>query len=154
MFHIIIPSCIQGLLSDGTLAWRFYIIFDREKWALYLPATALVVNARKLHTRKCLLSPSLCFNSLSLCSTLLVRRCPASRYLFKQRLLRDHFTFGYPKYYCGLGLVLFRHQHVHDRRYLVQTHVRHFTMFYVRIPNFVIIGGSLTHGAVCLTTAY
>ena len=38
----------QGLLSDGTLAWRFYIIFGRKKWALYLPATMVAINAREL----------------------------------------------------------------------------------------------------------
>jgi len=40
-----VTTTIAGLLSDGTLAWRFYIIFDRAKWALYLPSAAVAVNA-------------------------------------------------------------------------------------------------------------
>ncbi|KAI0308294.1 hypothetical protein B0F90DRAFT_1681709 [Multifurca ochricompacta] len=35
----------RSLLSDGILAWRFYVVFCREKWALYIPATAVVANA-------------------------------------------------------------------------------------------------------------
>ncbi|KAH9081562.1 hypothetical protein EDB83DRAFT_2512422 [Lactarius deliciosus] len=40
-----VTTTFAALLSDGTLAWRFYIIFEKEKWALYLPATAIVINA-------------------------------------------------------------------------------------------------------------
>ncbi|KAH9178624.1 hypothetical protein EDB89DRAFT_961033 [Lactarius sanguifluus] len=40
-----VTTTFAALLSDGTLAWRFYIIFKKEKWALYLPTTAIVVNA-------------------------------------------------------------------------------------------------------------
>ena len=34
----------QGLLSDATLAWRFYVVFNKAKWALYLPAAWVVFN--------------------------------------------------------------------------------------------------------------
>lgn len=37
----------QAFLSDGTLAWRFYVIFNKEKWALYLPAASVILNARE-----------------------------------------------------------------------------------------------------------
>ncbi|KAH8992509.1 hypothetical protein EDB92DRAFT_1858249 [Lactarius akahatsu] len=40
-----VTTTSAALLSDGTLAWRFYIIFGKEKWALYLPTTAVVMNA-------------------------------------------------------------------------------------------------------------
>lgn len=40
-----VTTTIAGLLSDGTLAWRFYIVFGKKKWALYLPATAVALNA-------------------------------------------------------------------------------------------------------------
>ncbi|KAN0134269.1 hypothetical protein V8E53_007767 [Lactarius tabidus] len=40
-----ITTTFAALFSDGTLAWRFYIIFERKRWALYLPATAVVANA-------------------------------------------------------------------------------------------------------------
>ncbi|KAI9452561.1 hypothetical protein BJY52DRAFT_906954 [Lactarius psammicola] len=40
-----VTTTAAALLSDGTLAWRFYVIFERKKWALYFPATAVVVNA-------------------------------------------------------------------------------------------------------------
>ncbi|KAI9444717.1 hypothetical protein H4582DRAFT_1805927 [Lactarius indigo] len=40
-----VTTTSAALLSDGTLAWRFYIIFDKKKWALYLPATAVVASA-------------------------------------------------------------------------------------------------------------
>jgi hypothetical protein len=47
-FSSILKTCsVQGLLSDGTLAWRFYVVFQKKKWALYLPATAVAVNARE-----------------------------------------------------------------------------------------------------------
>lgn len=41
------PCPVQGLLSDGTLAWRFYVVFNKAKWALYLPAGAVAFNARE-----------------------------------------------------------------------------------------------------------
>lgn len=40
-----VTTTSAALLSDGILAWRFYIIFEKEKWALYLPTTAVVMNA-------------------------------------------------------------------------------------------------------------
>jgi len=40
-----ITTTFAALFSDGTLAWRFYIIFEKKRWALYLPATAVVANA-------------------------------------------------------------------------------------------------------------
>ncbi|KAI9461162.1 hypothetical protein F5148DRAFT_245312 [Russula earlei] len=40
-----ITTTFAGLLSDGTLAWRFYIIWCRKKWALYIPACAVILNA-------------------------------------------------------------------------------------------------------------
>ncbi|KAI9444718.1 hypothetical protein H4582DRAFT_2070483 [Lactarius indigo] len=39
-----ITTTFAALLSDGTLAWRFYIVFGRKKWALYLPAAAVMMN--------------------------------------------------------------------------------------------------------------
>ncbi|KAI9452560.1 hypothetical protein BJY52DRAFT_1292328 [Lactarius psammicola] len=39
-----ITTTFAALLSDGTLAWRFYIVFGRKKWALYLPAAAVMIN--------------------------------------------------------------------------------------------------------------
>lgn len=35
---------LQGLLSDGLLAHRFWVIFDRKRWALYIPATFVIVT--------------------------------------------------------------------------------------------------------------
>ena len=43
-----IYSLTQALLSDGTLAWRFYVVFNKEKWALYLPAVAVMMNTSEL----------------------------------------------------------------------------------------------------------
>jgi hypothetical protein len=40
-----ISTTLSGFVSDGLLAWRFYVIFDRHRWALYIPATAIVANA-------------------------------------------------------------------------------------------------------------
>lgn len=45
-FHIF-NSFSQAFLSDGTLAWRFYVVFNREKWAFYLPAASVFLNARE-----------------------------------------------------------------------------------------------------------
>ncbi len=57
------------------------------------------------------------------------------------------------EYHGGLGLVHIRHQHFVDGRHFVQTHVRQSIVFYVRIPNFVILVGPLAHDAICVTTA-
>ncbi|KAN0111626.1 hypothetical protein V8E52_008364 [Russula decolorans] len=41
-----VTTTIAAFLSDGTpLAWRFYVVFNKEKWALYLPATSVILNA-------------------------------------------------------------------------------------------------------------
>ncbi|KAH9035054.1 hypothetical protein EDB84DRAFT_43871 [Lactarius hengduanensis] len=40
-----VTATFAALFSDGTLAWRFYIVFGRKKWALYLPAVAVGTNA-------------------------------------------------------------------------------------------------------------
>jgi len=40
-----VTTTISGLLSDGTLAWRFYIIYDRARWAFFLPAAMVIINA-------------------------------------------------------------------------------------------------------------
>jgi len=39
-----ITTTFTALLSDGTLAWRFYVVFGKKKWALYLPALAVMMN--------------------------------------------------------------------------------------------------------------
>jgi len=36
---------IAGLLSDGIVAWRFYVIYDRKRWTLYFSATMVILNA-------------------------------------------------------------------------------------------------------------
>ncbi|KAF8481850.1 hypothetical protein DFH94DRAFT_410415 [Russula ochroleuca] len=38
-------TTVAAFLSDGTLAWRFYVVFNKEKWALYLPAASVILNA-------------------------------------------------------------------------------------------------------------
>ncbi|GJE86385.1 hypothetical protein PsYK624_024650 [Phanerochaete sordida] len=38
-------TTLAGLISDGLLAWRFYVVFDRARWALYGPSFAILVNA-------------------------------------------------------------------------------------------------------------
>ncbi|KAI0724366.1 hypothetical protein C8T65DRAFT_563789 [Cerioporus squamosus] len=40
-----VTTTFAGLCSDGLLAWRFYVIFDRQRWALYVPMTFVVINA-------------------------------------------------------------------------------------------------------------
>lgn len=43
----IFNSFFQAFLSDGTLGWRFYVVFNKEKWALYLPTASVIINARE-----------------------------------------------------------------------------------------------------------
>ena len=83
-FHVLYPFCLtQALLSDGTLAWRFYVVFGKKKWALYLPAVAVMMNTCEFSI--CLLLFDLCtFHPFS---ALLVSRLPASRFLREQRTL-------------------------------------------------------------------
>ncbi|RPD81809.1 hypothetical protein L226DRAFT_518066 [Lentinus tigrinus ALCF2SS1-7] len=40
-----VTTTFAGLCSDGLLAWRFYVIFDQQRWALYVPMTFVVINA-------------------------------------------------------------------------------------------------------------
>ncbi|KAI0705826.1 hypothetical protein BC835DRAFT_1409892 [Cytidiella melzeri] len=40
-----ISVTVAGLLSDGLVAWRFYVIYEHKRWALYGPATAVAINA-------------------------------------------------------------------------------------------------------------
>ncbi|KAM5538212.1 hypothetical protein V8D89_008099 [Ganoderma adspersum] len=40
-----VTTTFAGLCSDGLLAWRFYIIFDQRRWALYIPMTFVIINA-------------------------------------------------------------------------------------------------------------
>ena len=42
----------QGLCSDGLLAWRFYVIFEQRRLALYIPMTFVVINARKVSPKE------------------------------------------------------------------------------------------------------
>ncbi|KAI0342527.1 hypothetical protein BDW22DRAFT_1429353 [Trametopsis cervina] len=45
LFVSTITSTLAGLLADGLLAWRFYVIFGRRWWALYCPIIAITLNA-------------------------------------------------------------------------------------------------------------
>ncbi|KAH9934570.1 uncharacterized protein BXZ73DRAFT_20820, partial [Epithele typhae] len=40
-----VTTTFAGLCSDGLLAWRFFVIFDQRKWALYIPGTFVIINA-------------------------------------------------------------------------------------------------------------
>ncbi|KAI0336005.1 hypothetical protein GY45DRAFT_1430191 [Cubamyces sp. BRFM 1775] len=40
-----VTTTFAGLCSDGLLAWRFYVLFERRNWALYIPGTFVVINA-------------------------------------------------------------------------------------------------------------
>ncbi|KZV93245.1 hypothetical protein EXIGLDRAFT_768255 [Exidia glandulosa HHB12029] len=40
-----VTTTFAGLCSDGLLAWRFYIIFERKWWAKWIPSTFVVINA-------------------------------------------------------------------------------------------------------------
>ena len=47
VFSKLIKS-IQGTISDGLLAWRFYVLYERKRWALYAPAVAIAMNTSAL----------------------------------------------------------------------------------------------------------
>lgn len=40
-----ITSTLAGFISDGLLAWRFYVIYGRTKIAMYLPTVMVVITA-------------------------------------------------------------------------------------------------------------
>lgn len=40
-----LTSTVSCLISDGLLAWRFYVIYGRTRLALYLPVTAVTITA-------------------------------------------------------------------------------------------------------------
>lgn len=40
-----VTTTFAGLCSDGLLAWRFYVIFERRWWAKWIPGAFVVINA-------------------------------------------------------------------------------------------------------------
>ncbi|EKM56632.1 uncharacterized protein PHACADRAFT_172292 [Phanerochaete carnosa HHB-10118-sp] len=48
-------STLAGLISDGLLAWRFYVIFNRARWTLYVPWLAILCNAMLGFAADCLI---------------------------------------------------------------------------------------------------
>jgi len=68
LFPFIFNPFFQAFLSDGTLAWRFYVVFNKEKWALYLPAASVILNARESLTKWTYSGVQLTdFNNIVLC---------------------------------------------------------------------------------------
>lgn len=42
----------QAFISDGLLAWRFYVIYGRPRWGLWSAAVALSANSSKCFARQ------------------------------------------------------------------------------------------------------
>ncbi|KAI0089410.1 hypothetical protein BDY19DRAFT_102283 [Irpex rosettiformis] len=54
LFVSTLTTSIACAISDGLLAWRFYNVFGRRRWALYIPAAAVLVNFLFGVTEDCL----------------------------------------------------------------------------------------------------
>ncbi|KAI0342526.1 hypothetical protein BDW22DRAFT_1429352 [Trametopsis cervina] len=54
LFITTLTTTVASFVSDGLLAWRFYVIFERRTWTLYVPATALTINALLGFSGNCL----------------------------------------------------------------------------------------------------
>ncbi|KAI0690053.1 hypothetical protein BC835DRAFT_1418064 [Cytidiella melzeri] len=39
-----ITTTVAGFLCDGLVAWRFYVVYGRKRWAFYVPAVAVILN--------------------------------------------------------------------------------------------------------------
>ncbi|KAF7796699.1 hypothetical protein EIP86_007882 [Pleurotus ostreatoroseus] len=48
-----------GTISDGLLAYRFWVIFNKKRWALFIPMTAIGITACKISTPKSTTQPVL-----------------------------------------------------------------------------------------------
>ncbi|KAI0818939.1 hypothetical protein BC629DRAFT_687834 [Irpex lacteus] len=81
-----ITCTFAGFLSDSLVAWRFYVVYGKKKWALYLPATAIVVNA--------LLGFSGDFQHLSFYHSTWLYTVMFKLYAFKINAAWGWFTFG------------------------------------------------------------
>ena len=46
-FDQLLNNDYQGLLSDGLLAHRFWVIFGKQWWGLYVPMAAILITARE-----------------------------------------------------------------------------------------------------------
>ncbi|KAI0791535.1 hypothetical protein BC629DRAFT_368670 [Irpex lacteus] len=44
LFLSTLATTVACAISDGLLAWRFYNVFERRRWALYVPSAAVVIN--------------------------------------------------------------------------------------------------------------
>ncbi|KAI0089400.1 hypothetical protein BDY19DRAFT_942208 [Irpex rosettiformis] len=44
LFVSALTTTFACFISDGLLAWRFYHVFERRRWALYIPVTAISVT--------------------------------------------------------------------------------------------------------------
>ncbi|EJD50967.1 hypothetical protein AURDEDRAFT_182273 [Auricularia subglabra TFB-10046 SS5] len=40
-----VMTTLAGFVSDGLLVWRFYVIFDRNRWAKWIPGGLVLINA-------------------------------------------------------------------------------------------------------------
>ncbi|KAI0346490.1 hypothetical protein BDW22DRAFT_764788 [Trametopsis cervina] len=40
-----ITATLAAFILDGLLAWRLYILYGQQRWALYLPSTVVIINA-------------------------------------------------------------------------------------------------------------
>ncbi|KAI0651665.1 hypothetical protein C8Q79DRAFT_50037 [Trametes meyenii] len=40
-----VTTTFAGLCSDSLLVWRFYVLFNHQRWTLYVPATFVALNA-------------------------------------------------------------------------------------------------------------
>ncbi|KAI0771376.1 hypothetical protein BC629DRAFT_1595617 [Irpex lacteus] len=43
-FIAAVTSTLAGLISDGLLAWRFYVVYGRHPWALWIPMSMIILN--------------------------------------------------------------------------------------------------------------
>lgn len=51
-----IQTTTIGMLADGLLAWRFYVLYDQQRWALWVPMFFVIINACEYYNHKTLIS--------------------------------------------------------------------------------------------------
>lgn len=99
--------------------WRFYVVFNRRRWALYIPGAAVVINACEYNV----LNGRNAFNLTAYyISAMLVCGRSTSCHLSQSRLLRKDFVANNTGYFYSLGVAYVHHQHASQRRHLVENH--------------------------------
>jgi len=114
---------VAGLLSDGVLAWRFYALYDRKRWTLFIPGALLAATLGEgIYTASKIISEDQWIDDASLGKVYFISTNPAWAWLMLATntvltvliLARLVYRASYSKRLFSKGNLrnLFRHRHI------------------------------------------